>query len=148
MKMNWGTGLVLGMLAFMTFILFMVITMSTDKKYNHDLVTENYYAKEMVYQTEIDNERKLASLSRKIEGKRTPEGWLINFPDEVNDTTAKGTVFLYRPSNEKLDTDFPLVLSGSNLLIPDHKLLDGRWNITIEWEYNHSTYLYKSAILY
>lgn len=148
MKINWGTGLVLGMLGFMIFILYMVITMSTDKKYDHDLVTENYYAKEMVYQTEIDNEKKLATLSSKIVGKRTVEGWLINFPDEINDSTAKGTVFLYRPSNEKLDTDFPLVLSGSNLLIPDHRLLDGRWNITIEWEYKGSTYLYKSEILY
>jgi len=148
MKINWGTGLVLGMLGFMIFILYMVITMSTDKKYDHDLVTENYYAKEMVYQNEIDNEEKLATLSSKIIGKRTAEGWLISFPEEINEKTANGTVFLYRPSNEKLDKDFPLVLSGSNLLIPDHRLLDGRWNITIEWEYNESTYLYKSEILY
>ena len=56
MKWNWGKGIVVGMISFMAFILYMVITMSTDKKYSHDLVTEEYYAKVMKYQTEIDAE--------------------------------------------------------------------------------------------
>ena len=50
MKINWGTGLVIGMVLFIAFIMFMVITMMTDKKYSHDLVTEDYYQKEIVYQ--------------------------------------------------------------------------------------------------
>ena len=50
MKWNWGTGLVVAMALFIGFILYMVITMSTDKKFSFDLVTEEYYAKEMVYQ--------------------------------------------------------------------------------------------------
>ena len=56
MKWNWGTGIVIGMLSFMSFILYLVITMSTDKNYSHDLVTDDYYAKEMVYQNEINAE--------------------------------------------------------------------------------------------
>jgi hypothetical protein len=59
-----------------------------------------------------------------------------------------GEVFLYRPSNQQLDFDFPIVLSGSNLLIPDKELMDGRWNITIEFTYNNEDYLYKKAIVY
>ncbi|RNC87223.1 MAG: cytochrome C oxidase Cbb3 [Winogradskyella sp.] len=148
MKWNWGKGIVLGMLGFMSFILYLVITMSTDKKYSHDLVTEEYYAKEMAYQNEIDNESNLKTLSQPIKGKKTTEGWLISFPEEINETNTKGKVFLYRPSNQKLDFDFPLLLNTSNLLIPDNRLLDGRWNITIEWETNNETYLYKKAITY
>ncbi len=148
MKWNWGKGLVVAMAAFMGFILYMVITMSTDKTYHHDLVTESYYAKEMAYQTEIDAETNTNNLKENIEGEKTKEGWLLSFPSELNPTKVTGNVFLYRPSNQKLDFDFPLVLSGSNLLIPDKQMIAGRWNITIEFEYDNKSYLYKKSIVY
>lgn len=148
MKWNWGTGLVVAMAAFIGFILYMVITMSTNKKYSHDLVTESYYAKEMAYQTEIDAETNTNNLKENIEGKKTKEGWLLSFPSELEASKVTGKVFLYRPSNQQLDFDFPLVLSRSNLLIPDKQLVDGRWNITIEFEYNGTSYLYKKSIVY
>ena len=148
MKWNWGTGLVVGMLAFMTFILYLVITMSTNKKYSHDLVTEEYYAKEIAYQNEIDAETNTYNLKEEIIGKKTTEGWLLTFPKELEPSKINGKVFLYRPSNQKLDFDFPIVLSGYNLLIPDKHLIDGRWNITIEWDYENKSYLYKKSIVY
>ena len=148
MKWNWGKGIVVGMLLFMSFIMYLVITMMTDTKYDHDLVTEDYYAKEMVYQDEIDSEANLKTLSQPIVGRRTPEGWLLSFPEEMNDTNTHGEVFLYRPSNQRLDFSLPMRLSGSNLLIPDKRLVDGRWNITIAWEYNSKKFLYKKAITY
>lgn len=148
MKWNWGTGLVVGMLFFMAFILYFVITMSTNKKYHHDLVTENYYAKEIVYQNEIDQENNLKTLSSKITGKKTEKGWLLSFPDEISNNNSKGTVFLYRPSNKKLDFEIPMEISDFNVLIPNSKLIEGRWNITIQWETNGKPYIYKKSILY
>jgi nitrogen fixation protein FixH len=148
MKWNWGKGLVVGMLAFMSFILYLVITMSTDKKYSHDLVTEEYYAKEMAYQTEIDAEENVLGLSEKITGEKTAKGWLVSFPEELQPKNLNGQVFLYRPSNKQLDFQFPLKLSGQNLLIPDNKLIDGRWNITIDFKHKGKDYLYKEAITY
>lgn len=148
MKINWGTGLVIGMLLFMSFILFFVYKMSTDEKYKHDLVTEEYYKKEMAYQEEIDAETNFQVFASTITGQRTKEGWNMQFPKELDPSDLKGTVFLYRPSNKQLDFDFPIVLSGSNLLIPDKRLLDGRWNITIEMEYQGEKYLYKKSIVY
>lgn len=148
MKINWGTGLVIGMVLFMGFILFFVIKMSTDKNFGHDLVTEEFYQKGMVYQDEIDAEKNLGSLSSTIKGQRVPEGWQLTFPEEIEASKIKGQVFLYRPSNKQLDSDFPLVLSGSNLLIPDNRLLGGRWNINVDWEYEGKKYLYKKEIVY
>ena len=148
MKINWGTGLVIGMALFMCFILYMVITMSTNKEYSHDLVTEAYYEKEMLYQNEIDAETNAVNLSSKITGVKTPEGWLLKFPNEIAHSKIEGTVFLYRPSSKQLDFDFPIEFSGSNLLIPDGRLLEGRWNITISWEYEDTSYLYKNQIVY
>jgi nitrogen fixation protein FixH len=148
MKINWGTGLVIVMVLFMSFILFFVIKMSTNEQYKHDLVTEEYYKKEMAYQEEIDAETNFQAFASKLTGQRIKEGWSIQFPKEMDPSNINGTVFLYRPSNKQLDFDFPIVLSGSNLLIPDKRLLDGRWNITIEMEYQGEKHLYKKSILY
>ncbi|WP_452598263.1 FixH family protein [Pontimicrobium sp. MEBiC01747] len=148
MKWNWGTGIVVAIIGFIGFIMYFVVTMSTDKKYSHDLVTEDYYAKEMAYQTEIDAETNNNNLKENIKGKRVPEGWLISFPKELEPSKIKGKVFLYRPSNQKLDFSLPIVLSSFNLLIPEKNLVDGRWNITIDWEYKGTDYLYKKQIVY
>jgi len=148
MKINWGTGLVIGMALFIGFILFMVIKMSTNENFSHDLVTEEYYKKELIYQEEIDAEENLNDFSEKILGKRVANGWQLTFPEEIDISKIEGTVFLYRPSNKQLDFDVPIELSGSNLLIPDKRLLDGRWNITMDWTYKNKNYLYKASISY
>ncbi|QJP34637.1 cytochrome C oxidase Cbb3 [Nonlabens sp. Ci31] len=148
MKWNWGTGIALVMTAFIGFILYMVITMSTDKDYSYDLVTEEYYAKEMVYQTEIDAEKNLNHLEEKLTGQKTADGWLLSFPSELTNENIQGNLFLYRPSNQQLDFDMPILLSGSQLLIPDKNLIDGRWNITVDFKYNGKDYLYKKSIVY
>ncbi|MAP55055.1 MAG: cytochrome C oxidase Cbb3 [Altibacter sp.] len=148
MKINWGTGLAIGMVLFIAFIMFMVITMSTDDRYDYDLVTEEYYKKELAYQQEIDAETNLKDFSKGIVGTKVAEGWQLTFPDDMDIPKLKGTVFLYRPSNKQLDFDLPIEVSGSNLLIPDERFLDGRWNITMAMTYNGKNYLYKAEITY
>lgn len=148
MKWNWGKGIVVGMISFMAFILYMVITMSTDKKYSHDLVTEEYYAKEMKYQTEIDAEINANLLDGNITGQGTPEGWLLTFPPSIDASAVKGTIYLYRPSNELLDFEAPLAITDGKQLIPDHKLIAGRWNVTITWSNDSQEYMYKKSINY
>lgn len=148
MKINWGAGIVIAIGLFMTFILVLVYKMTTDKAYDYDMVVEEYYKQELAFQDEIDAEKNAMSLSERIEGKKVENGWLLTFPKELENSQIKGSVFLYRPSNKQLDFDFSIELSGLNLLIPDERLLDGRWNITVEWEYNGETYLYKESITY
>ena len=43
MKLNWGTGIVLAFIGFISFIMFFVIRMNTNDKYDHDLVNENLF---------------------------------------------------------------------------------------------------------
>lgn len=148
MKWNWGTGMVLVMVCFMAFILYFVIKMSTDETYSYDLVTEEYYAKEMVYQDEIDAETNTNNLVEKIKSKKVSDGWLLTFPNELDPTKIKGNVFLYRPSNQRLDFEIPMELSSSNLLIPDKSLIGGRWNITIDWTYDGKPFMFKQEISY
>lgn len=148
MKINWGTGILLAFIAFIGFILFFVVKMSMDDQANHDLVTKEYYKAELEYQKEINAETNASNLSEKLEVRKTPEGLLVQFPKNINLEKIEGTVSLYRPSNKHLDFNLPISLSNSHLLIPDKRLLDGRWDIKISWEYQDTPYLHKESITY
>jgi len=148
MKINWGTGIVLAFIGFISFIMYFVINMNINKKYDHDLVTEDYYKEELEYQQDIDKEKNAKKLDIDITWKKTEEGMVLMFPKNLNQEDIKGKVFLYRPSNKQFDFETPVSLSDHNLLIPDNRLLDGRWNIKVDWEYNGNSYLYRKEIVY
>ena len=148
MKFNWGTGIVLAFIGFISFILYFVIAMSTNKKIESDLVTDNYYGQELQFESELIKQRNAQALKQNISWKHTPEGLVISFPSDMDPADITGTVFLYRPSNKQLDFESSISLSENNLLIPDKRLLDGRWNIKVDWEYQGNTYVYKKDIVY
>jgi nitrogen fixation protein FixH len=148
MKINWGTGIVLAFIAFISFILFFVVRMSMDNKANHDLVTENYYRAELGYQNEIDAENNALDKEVDLSLETTDEGLKVVFPNGLDMENIKGSVSLYRPSNKHLDFNLPINLSQDYLLIPNNRLLDGRWDIKVSWKYQDETYLYKKKITY
>lgn len=148
MKLNWGTGIVIAFIAFIGFIMYFVINMSAVDKYDTSLVTEDYYKQELEYQSDIDKESNAKELTNNITWERTDKGLLISFPEDLKIDNITGKVFLYRPSNKQLDFESTISLSNHNLLIPDKRLLDGRWNIKVDWQYRGKSYLFKEAIVY
>jgi nitrogen fixation protein FixH len=148
MKFNWGTGIVLAFVAFIAFILYFVILASTDNSVNHDLVTEEYYKEELAYQKEIDALSNAKDYASQFSFVKNKNGLTVTFPPKMNYKEIEGKVSLYRPSNKHLDFDFPISLSNKHLLIPDKRLLDGRWDIKIYWNYQGKEHLIKKSITY
>ncbi|WP_445955019.1 FixH family protein [Yeosuana sp.] len=148
MKFNWGTGIVLAFILFISFIMYFLIKVNFNDKYNHDLVTEDYYKVELGFQDEINKLNNARSLEENLTCTKTTDGLLIQFPENFDIKKITGNVFLYRPSNKQLDFETPISLSENSLLVPDKRLLDGRWNITIDWQYNGKNYLFKKEISY
>lgn len=145
---NWGTGIVLAFIGFIAFILFFVIRMNMDQRADHDLVTEEYYKQELEYQKEIDAEKNARSLGGALKYERTEEGLYVTLPEKLQKSNSEGTMSLYRPSNKHLDFDLPIRLSKAHLLIPDNRLLDGRWDIKLQIEHEGKNYLFKDKIVY
>lgn len=148
MKINWGTGIVIGMVLFIAFIMTMVVIMVSDEKYDHQMVTDSYYEKGMVYQEEIDAETNTRDLSSELKVQKTEDGWLLTFPEELATSEVKGVVLMYRPSNEKLDFELPLLLNGNSMVVPKEMLVEGNWKINIHWEMGGKPYLYKKDLVY
>ena len=60
----------------------------------------------------------------------------------------KGTISLYRPSNQKLDFEMKISLSSPIMLIPNHKLVGGLWEISIHWKVDELAYLNKETVYF
>ena len=148
MKLNWGTGIVLAFIGFIAFIMYFIISMSIGDRFDNTLVSEDYYSEELKYQKDIDKLKNAKDLKTKISYKRTNEGLRISFPEGINYKKITGKLFLYRPSNKQLDFETAISLSNPYLLIPDKRLVDGRWNIKVDWQYNGKSYLFKESINY
>jgi len=147
-KINWGTGLVIGMVLFIGFILFLVVKMTTDDRYNHELVEEDYFKQELLLEDKLLARKNYVALKAPITGARTEQGWNLTFPPTLSNKQITGNVFLYRPSDKQLDFAIPLQISGSNMLIPKDRLADGRWNISVNFTYNGQPYLYENQLYY
>ncbi|MGE6355718.1 FixH family protein [Flavobacterium sp. NPDC079362] len=146
MKINWGTGIVIAFALFMTFILYFVFEVQSNSKYDNDLVVEEYYKHDSHFQDEMARIQNAHDLQYKPSISYSENGVKIAFPSTFESNKVKGNVLLYRPSNKKFDFDTQIGLTNSALLIPQKKLIKGRWDVNMEWEYNGTKYLTKEVI--
>lgn len=143
MKINWGTGIVTAFALFMSFILFFIFRVQSDKKYDNELVVNDYYKQERSLEATLAKEDNAAALNSKVLIENTADAIKITFPPGFDPTRIKGKVSLYRPSDQKLDFDTPISLSAPYMLIPKNDLAGGRWDITVDWQYEGKGYMNK-----
>ena len=145
-KFNWGTGIVIAFGLFMTFILYFVVEVQSNSKYDNDLVVDEYYKHDARFGEEMKRTQNAQDLVEKPKVVVTQNGVQIIFPASFVPNKIKGIVSLYRPSNKKLDFEIPISISEPTLLIPNKSLVGGRWDINMEWQYDGKSYLTKETI--
>ena len=146
MKINWGTGIVIAFALFMSFILYFVFEVQSNSKYDNDLVVEEYYKHDSHFQEEMARIQNAHDLQQKPSIVYSEEGVKVSFPANFENDKIKGNILLYRPSNKKFDFNTQIALINSALLIPKDKLVKGRWDVNMEWQYNGTKYLTKDVI--
>ena len=147
-KISWPAAIIIALASFIVFILSFVYKVTFLPEYDHHLVSEEYYKDELNYQQEIDEVNKGRELTENITLTNTNEGLLITFPSEFDAEKISGTIYFQRLSNGEIDFEIPINLSSNEFLIEDEKLVDGRWDVKIEWNVNDTNYLYKEKIIY
>ncbi|MHC5354677.1 FixH family protein [Myroides sp. LJL115] len=141
MKFNFGTGLVIAMGLFMIFILQYVIRVQFDSRYDNELVTKDYYQQELEIDGKAQRETKALALQHPLVIKQNPQGITLDFPIEFQPEQVKGKIYFYRPSNEKLDFNKDIVvLPDASMHISEKDLLQGRWDLVVEWNYQGNEY--------
>ncbi|SEG39830.1 FixH family protein [Algoriphagus boritolerans] len=129
--MDWGKGILLTIIAFVGFILTLVVI--SVRQDDIHLVTENYYEKEIKYQEHINRETSAAGLDREVlVYDSETKSVILDLP-----VGAKGSLQLFRPSDARLDQDLLLeILKEGKTTVPLEKLKSGYWKVQLTWTEN------------
>jgi hypothetical protein len=142
--MNWGYKIIVVYGVFVAGMLFLAYKSSTQ---NVELVTEDYYAKELVYQQKIDESKRTASLSAKVEIKLIDHVLTISFPKDFVTKKITGDATLYCPSDEKKDMlqQFTVTDSAVSIAVPDN--YRGLNYVKLSWKVDGVNYYYEQKII-
>lgn len=138
--MSWGKGITIVMVSFMTFILYMVVTLMSK---NTDLESENYYEREMEFDTEINALTNTNQLKEKVKVTQDENYFVVQFPDVENINSIE--VLMFRPNNEKDDKTFT-VSDSKTLMIPINKLKKGAYKMNIQYKIKDELYMQKENV--
>lgn len=144
MKISWGTGIFLFYTFFAT-TLFYQVYKST--QYDHSLVVENYYEKDLTYQSTLDKLNNSAALKTplKINYYEVLELVELAFPTEMENIT--GSILFYRASNKKEDVQLPISLGMDKCMnVFVRTLKPGVWKVEVDWIGNGTPYLDRTII--
>ena len=99
-KWNWGTGILLAIIIFMSFIFSMVYFTT---RQNYDLVEKDYYPKAIEYQQQIDKEQNAKNLQEKVRVNNRGDYVEVRFQPFFKYSDISGQITFYRPSDKKGD---------------------------------------------
>ncbi len=138
--MNWGKGIAIALGAFVIFILVLAIKLMST---NVDLVTPDYYDREINYSQEMDAVQNSEDLKEKI-ALNSIEGYLaIRIPDDLNVKNLE--VKLIRNNNDKLDRNYKIA-NTKTFLIDKKELVAGRYDAELLYTINGEKYMQKEKI--
>ena len=145
MKFHWGHGILIALiLIVVTFTTALVLSFSDEK--NHELITENYYAKELAFQDQIDQVNNARSEGKKLVAQQTEEGLEVSISPAPS-SLESGKVLLLRPSNESLDLELDLAEEGSTVLTAS-TIKRGKYMLQVTWtEAGTAYYLEKDVFI-
>ena len=137
--MNWGKGIISGMILFMLFIIAMVVYMFTIPADDYDT---KYYEKGLAY----DKDYKRAEQVIKDKAQPIIEADSccieVSFPQ-----TILGQVKLTRPSSNIVDKVIPINnKNGQPVQILTAGMPKGKWQLRFEWTSNNKAYLYQKEV--
>lgn len=131
MKFHWGHGIAI---FFSLFVALMLTALFMSKKEKVDLVTEDYYAQELIYQDRIDQKNNARNAGMEIKTRNENEYLVVELPVVIKSAkSVAGNITLYRPSDSAFDVQAPINPEDSAVVrIPSAKLKKGRYILKME----------------
>lgn len=145
--MNWGYKIVVAFALFCLAVIGAVIFFLNQKV---DVVTDNYYEKELKYQEQLDRVNRTRALRDTIKMENTGAALNIVFPNIPDKPSPKDFILLYRPSDNEKDVRIPVAADTSKRQSVSIERLDrGYWKLQVNWtsggrEFFHEFPFYKN----
>jgi nitrogen fixation protein FixH len=134
MKLHWGNYIAIFFLCFVVFILFLV---SKTFKVNNELVSEDYYDKEIAFQDKINKLEATKSFKAQLVIQQVNDSVEVEFPSKFSDDLISGTIQLFRPSDLSKDITVPVHVLHSKQTIACNQLIKGVYVVHVDWASNN-----------
>lgn len=142
--MNWGNKILIVYIVFVTGIVFMVFKSSSQKA---DLVTSDYYEKELKYQDKIDEMKRVQALSDSVQFEVKNNELIIAFPKDFTGKLLTGEAFLYCPSDADKDFKKNFSVQDDVLKIALPKATKGLHELHLSWKQGNLSYYFEKKII-
>lgn len=143
--MSWGyrvTFITVGFVCFMLFLVFSAFQQT------FDLVTEDYYGKELKFQNQIEKQTNQLAMKEQISCTVLDNNLRITFPKIVTDNTITGEVLFFRPSDSKKDVLQPIRCSADGIQdFPIALFSKGRYQVQIDYAAGGKSYYCQQDIM-
>ncbi|MCX6297123.1 MAG: FixH family protein [Bacteroidetes bacterium] len=144
-KISWGTKIAILYIGFVLLIGTMV-TMSVYQKI--DVVSDDYYQKELVFQKQIDQTKNADALVEKISHVFTDKTLAIKFPSVFNGKKISGEIVFFRPSDALKDFTTEIQLDvNSQQQIQLNKFIKGMYKMQVSWKVDNIAYYTEEVIV-
>lgn len=112
-----------------------------------ELVTENYYEKEIRYQNEIDMQKRSLFLKNKIKISAERNEILISTDDRELAENLSGEIYFYRTNDSEKDFTEKIKFNSEGLqIINSANMSRGLWKIKLNLIYNSDSYFTEEKI--
>jgi hypothetical protein len=142
--MNWGYKILIVYAVFVSGIMFLVFKSSSQKM---DLVTTDYYAKELKYQQKIDETKRANALSAPITCEIKNDELIIIFPKDFSGKNITGEAVLYCPSDEGKDAGQKFNVQDEPLVVPVSSLKKNAYELHLSWQADGWNYYFEKKIV-
>jgi hypothetical protein len=133
--MNWGKGIAIALVIFMSFILFLAINLMTKSV---DLEYEDYYTREVAFQDQIEAESNGKPLRQTIRVEQTEKDIQLILPDDFP-LPESGEVHFYKPDDARSDVRVSFSREQTQLF-PISKFKPGRYELRLSWKSGQKEY--------
>jgi len=137
--MNWGKGIITGMIIFMLFIICMGVYMFTVPTDDYD---HQYYEKGLAFNADFAKEKQVTTDNAKP---------VLSVDKQVIAFTfiapASGVLKFARPSDKRLDRQYKFNTTGTgHFTLSRADIPSGEWGVIIDWTSNNRSYLYQQKL--
>lgn len=136
--MNWGHSILIVIILFLVGMLGMVFYAGMQ---TNEMIDDNYYQKELAFQSVIDAQQNLMNVSTNNLVKQDMDEVMITFPTGTFEKLEKGSIELIRNDDQTKDIRIELTSTGYAMRsIPKNSLSKGMYRARIKWTNNNQAY--------
>jgi nitrogen fixation protein FixH len=144
MKLNFGHKIAI---VYVSFMLFMLSLLYFSLQMDHELVTDQYYVKEMAFQGKKDAWHNLQDAGFKVNLRMADQMVIVEFVDLPEGAVPVGEVALYKPDKASLDETHTLNLSGNNSMHITPRGQYGRYKVSVRFQLDGKDYYAEKELL-